>query len=69
MSKDEGQSLQSLLEKIAVDHVAALANKFEERVSKAEEIQQAWSDLCNLKAAWQKVNDCYEQYKKVSKAF
>lgn len=68
MSEDEGQRLQSLLEKIADDHVGALANKFDERVSKAAEIQQEWSDLCDLKAAWQKVNDCYEQYKKVSKS-
>lgn len=67
MSEHEGQRLQSLLEKIADDHVGALANKFDERVSKAAEIQQEWSDLCDLKAAWQKVNDCYEQYKKVSK--
>ena len=68
MSESEGQRLQSLLEKIADDHVGALANKFDERVSKAAEIQQEWSDLCDLKAAWQKVNDCYEQYKKVSKS-
>ena len=68
MSEHEGQRLQSLLEKIADDHVGALANKFDERVSKAAEIQQEWSDLCDLKAAWQKVNDCYEQYKKVSKS-
>ena len=68
MSEHEGQRLQSLLEKIADDHVEELANKFDERVSKAAEIQQEWSDLCDLKAAWQKVNDCYEQYKKVSKS-
>ena len=68
MSEYEGQRLQSLLEKIADDHVGALANKFDERVSKAAEIQQEWSNLCDLKAAWQKVNDCYEQYKKVSKS-
>lgn len=67
MSEHEGQRLQSLLEKIADDHVEELANKFDERVSKAAEIQQEWSDLCDLKSAWQKVNDCYEQYKKVSK--
>lgn len=67
MTEHEGQRLQSLLEKIADDHVGELAKKFDERVSKAAEIQQEWSDLCDLKAAWQKVNDCYEQYKKVSK--
>lgn len=67
MSEDEGQQLRSLLEKIADDHVQALANKFDERVSKASEIQQEWSDLCDLKSAWQKINDCYNQYKKVTK--
>ena len=67
MSEDEGQQLRSLLEKIADDHVRALANKFDERVSKASEIQQEWSDLCDLKSAWQKINDCYNQYKKVTK--
>ena len=67
MSEDEGQQLRSLLEKIADDHVQALANKFDERVSKASEIQQEWLDLCDLKSAWQKINDCYNQYKKVTK--
>lgn len=67
MSEYEGNRLMSLLEKIANNHVQTLANKFDERVSKAGEIQQKWSDLCDLKAAWQKVNDCYEQFKKISK--
>lgn len=67
MSEYEGHQLQSLLERIATNHVQALANKFDERISKASEIQQEWSDLCDFKAAWQKINDCYAQYKKVSK--
>lgn len=67
MSEDEGQQLQSLLERIADDHVQALANKLNERISKASEIQQEWSYLCDLKSAWQKINDCYNQYKKVTK--
>lgn len=67
MTEHEGRQLKSLLEKIADDHVQTLADKFDERVDKAGEIQQEWSNLCDLKAAWQKVNDCYGQYKKVSK--
>lgn len=67
MSASEGNYLKNLLAQIADDRIQALATKFDERVEKAGEIQQEWSDLCDLKAAWQKTNDCYEQYKKVSK--
>ncbi len=67
MSDSEGEELRNLLEHIANNRVTALAEKFNKRVEKAGEIQQQWSDLCILKAAWQKTNDCYEQYKKVSK--
>ena len=67
MSKKEGNYLQELLEKIADDRVSDLAKKFDERVDKAAEIQQKWSNLCDLKAARQKVEDCLEQYKKISK--
>lgn len=67
MSASEGDYLKNLLAQIADDRIQALATKFDERVEKAEEIQQEWSDLCDLKAAWQKTNDCYEQFKKVSK--
>lgn len=67
MSASEGNYLKNLLAQIADDRIQALVTKFDERVEKAGEIQQEWSDLCDLKAAWQKTNDCYEQYKKVSK--
>lgn len=67
MSADDGNQLKELLEQIADDRIQALAQKFEERVDKAAEIQQEWSDLCDLKAAWQKANDCFKQFKKVTK--
>ncbi len=67
MTASEGNYLKELLAQIADERIQALATKFDERVEKAGEIQQEWSDLCDLKAAWQKANDCYEQYKKVSK--
>lgn len=67
MSASEGNYLKNLLAQIADDRIQALATKFDERVEKAGEIQQEWSDLCDLKAAWQKTNDCFEQFKKVSK--
>ncbi len=67
MSAYEGNRLMNLLDQIAGDRIHALYEKFEERVDKAQEIQQEYSDLCDLKAAWQRINECYEQYKKISK--
>jgi len=67
MAKDEGHHLLELLEQIADERIQTLAEKFDERVEKAGEIQQAWSDLCDFKTAWQKINECLEQYKKISK--
>lgn len=67
MSAQEGNRLQKLLEQIADDRIKTLAQKFDEQMNKTAEIQQKWSDTCDLKAAWQKVNNCFEQYKKVTK--
>ena len=67
MTPHQGEHLKDLLQQTADDRIQDLEQKFDERVEKAEEIQQEWSDLCDLKAAWQKANDCFEQYKKVSK--
>ena len=66
MTEDEGNRLKQLLDNIA-DRIQALNTKFEEGVANAEDIQQTSSDLCDLKEAWGKINDCFEQYKKVSK--
>ena len=67
MSEYEGNRLKNLLSQIANDRIQALYEKFEERIDKAQEIQQEYSNLCDLKAAWQRTNECYDQYKKVSK--
>ena len=62
MSEYEGNQLQGLLQQIANNRINDLATKFDERVEKAHEIQQAWSDLCDSKASWQKVEDCLKQF-------
>ena len=67
MSAQDGNRLKKLLEKIAEDRIKTLVQKFDEQMDKTAEIQQKWSDTCDLKAAWQKVNNCFEQYKKVTK--
>lgn len=66
MSKYEFKRLESLLEKIANDHVHALATKYGERVSNAGEIQQDGSNLRDLKADRERIIDCYKQFKNIS---
>lgn len=67
MSAEDGNRLKKLLEQIAYDRIKTLVQKFDEQIDKTSEIQKKWSDTCDLKAAWQKVNNCFEQYKKVTK--
>lgn len=67
MSAEDGNRLKGLLEQIAEDRIKTLKQKFGKQMDKTAEIQQKWSDTCDLKAAWQKVNNCFEQYKKVTK--
>ena len=67
MDASEGNRLKALLEQIAGDRVRDLAEKFDERVDQAAEIQQAYSDLCDFKAAFQKTDECYSEYKRIAK--
>lgn len=67
MSAEDGNRLKELLEQIADNRITTLKKKFDKQMDKTAEIQQKWSNTCNLKAAWQKVNNCFEQYKKVTK--
>lgn len=67
MTADEGNRLRSLLSDIAGAQVESLANSFERCIEEAGEIQQEYSDLCDLKAIWRRLDDCYEQFKKIQK--
>lgn len=67
MTADEGDRLRSLLSDIAGAQVESLANSFERCIEEAGEIQQEYSDLCDLKATWRRLDDCYEQFKKIQK--
>lgn len=67
MSQQEGERLQNILDRMASTRIRTIAENFDSRVEKAGEIQLAWSGLCDLKAAWQKIEDCNKQYKKITK--
>lgn len=67
MTPDERNRLKNMLEQIEEERIKDLKTKFHKSIKKAKEIEKEWSELSDLKTTWQKVNDCYEQYKKISK--
>lgn len=67
MTADEGERLKFLLNDIAGYQVESLSNSFERCIEEAGEIQQEYSNLCDLKATWRRLDDCYEQFKKIQK--
>jgi len=68
MSVDQTNELNRLLSNISGRHMNALRKAFEKRFEKAEEIQKAWSDLCDIKNAWQKTSECLEQFNRIKKS-
>lgn len=67
MTEAEGSQLIELLNEIATTKSDALADIYNEEMSAVAEEQQAYSDLVDLKASWQKIDDCLKEFKKTSK--
>lgn len=67
MSASEGTLLANLLEQVANEKVNALAQGFDSRIEKTAEVKDAWTNLSDAKYAWKNANECYEQYKKISR--
>lgn len=67
MSQGEGQRLMDLLEEIATTRSTRLAEIYNEEIQAVADAQQAYSNLLDLKASWQKVNDCFNEYGKTTK--
>lgn len=67
MSESEGDRLKELLEEIATTKNSALADIYNEEMDAVAEQQQAYSDLVDLKATWQKLDDCMNEFKKTTK--
>jgi predicted GTPase len=69
MSAWEGNRLMELLQSIAETRINELSGLFDQRINAAHDSQQAYSFLCDIKAALQKANECFNEFKKVSKYF
>ncbi len=67
MSASEGTLLINLLGQISNEKVLALAHCFDSQIEKSAEVQNAWTKLSDAKYAWRNANECYEQYKKISR--
>ena len=69
MSAWEGNRLKELLDSIAVERTNELIEHINQRIDAAHNSQLAYSLLCDYKAALDKANECYNEFKKVSKYF
>jgi predicted nucleic acid-binding Zn-ribbon protein/GTPase SAR1 family protein len=69
MSAYEGKRLETILNRVANTRVKRLRSLFKERIETAHEFQLAYSDLCDAKDALQKANECFNEFKKVSRRF
>lgn len=67
MSKEEYDQLIELLDIIAEERPKIIANKIDNLRENAEKAQEVYSMLCDIESAWQNINDCLEQYKKITK--
>lgn len=67
MSEEEYDQLIELLDIIAEERPKIIADKINNLRENAEKAQETYSTLCNIKYTWQNINDCLEQYKKITK--
>ena len=67
MSYDDGWHLKDLLQEICEKKVPKSEDYFNSRIDKAHEIQSAYEELKIVESAWQRVNDCNEEFKRISK--
>lgn len=68
MSQEEYSRLCNVLEQSCSD-VELMGSIYEEKTNSAFTMQQTWSAVCEVKAAWQRVNDIKTQFSKIQKKF
>ncbi len=68
LSQEEYSRLCNVLEETCSD-VQTMANIYDEKTNSAYTIQNSWTDVCNIKAAWQSVSELQKKYKKIRNRF
>lgn len=67
MTKQQGELMKAIMERIADTRTRELSEKHEDCVEKAGDVWHEWTALTDLKATWKMTNECYGQFKKLSK--
>lgn len=68
MSQEEYSRLCNVLDQSCSD-VERMGSIYDEKTNSAFTMQQTWSTVCEVKAAWQRVNDIKTQFSKIQKKF
>ncbi len=68
MSQEEFSRLQNVLENVCSD-VENMARIYDEKTDSAYTVQQNWTNVCEAKTAWQRVNELSEQFRKITTHF
>lgn len=68
MSQSEYERLCNILDQ-SCSEVEIMAEIYDEKSESASKAQLAWSNVCEAKAAWQRVNDMKNQFTKLQKKF
>lgn len=68
MSQEEYSRLCNVLDQSCSD-VERMGSIYDEKTNSAFTMQQTWSAVCEVKAAWQRVNDIKTQFSKIQKKF
>ncbi len=68
MSQEEYSRLCNVLDS-SVNDVERMGSIYDKKTESAHEVQQCWSDLCDVKAAWQRLNAVQEQFYRISIKF
>jgi hypothetical protein len=68
MSQEEYHRLCSVLDS-SVNDVERMGSIYDKKTESAHEVQQCWSDFCDAKAAWQRLNAVQKQFNRISKKF
>lgn len=67
MSCHEANTMRNLLDEISENMCNNVASIYDKQIDCTSDVQQAYSDLVDLKATWQKMDNCMKEFKKISK--
>ena len=68
MNQAEYRRLCNVLDQSCTD-VEQMGSIYDEKTDSAFTVQKTWSTLCDVKAAWQRVNNIKSQFSRIQKKF